>query len=79
MEMFEIKESGFDMEQGCYFAIVTMFDGEPCLVRFNAFEPQNFRIEHQSMSLDQATVLEIGNKVVKEVCRRHINKGGTNA
>ena len=82
--MFEIQESGFDTEQGCYFAIATMYDGERCLVRFNAFEPRNFRIQHQSTSLDQETILEIGEKMTKEVFRTHINpamrkKGGTNA
>ena len=79
MEMFEIYSSGFDTKADCYFALAVMFNGERCRVRFNAFEPHNFRIDHQSNDLDQATILEIGKQMTKEVFRTHINKGGSNA
>jgi hypothetical protein len=78
MEMFEIQESGFDTEADCYFALAVMYDGERCRVRFNAFEPHNFRIDHQS-DLPQEVILEIGKQMTKEVFRTHINKGGSNA
>ncbi len=71
--MFDIYSSGFDTEADCYFALAVMYDGERCRVRVNAFEPQNFRIDHQS-DLPQEAILEIGNKMVKEIFSRHINK-----
>lgn len=78
MKLFDIYSSGFDTKAGCYFALATMYDGERCRVRFNAFEPRGYRVDHQS-NLPQEAILEIAEKMVKEVFRVHINKGGTNA
>ena len=76
--MYDIYSSGFDTKADCYFALAVMYTGERCRVRFNAFEPHNFRIDHQS-NLPQEVLLEIGEKMTKDVFRKHINNGGANA
>ena len=78
LTMYDIYSSGFDTEADCYFALAVMYTGERCRVRFNAFEPHNFRIDHQS-NLPQEVILEIGEKMTKDVFRTHINKGGSDA